>query len=328
MCCVLKVGLVILLFFIFPDVSFSFWQVKQFPDSLAAQKDSEVILNCFVTGDTTPSKVKWLRQDIVNKTHVFSRRPEAHESNDPRMGWALKYHTINYALRITNITFTDIGTYYCVAYGRGDGKLHSISGKGTFLSVKGKTGTITGPARRVKAGDVVQFICEVNDVDDFKFTWLKNGKAISQEHFDSTRNGSLHTSHLSLQTERDDIRSVIQCGKESCENESLSAAFNLSSVLTVMPQLSLERSTNVTSASFGKYLCRVDGFYPEDIQVTWTLGNHTLPSCCEKSWSHTDGTLSTICHIHVDFRKLTSEAVLHCRASYCLQCCPKGTGRG
>uniref|UniRef100_A0A8C4SDN5 Ig-like domain-containing protein n=1 Tax=Erpetoichthys calabaricus TaxID=27687 RepID=A0A8C4SDN5_ERPCA len=127
----------VLLLFLSHYVSFSLWQVKQFPESLAAQKDSEVILNCFVTGDTTPSKVKWLRQDIVKKTHIFSQRPEAHESNDPRMDWALKCHTINYALHITNITFTDTGTYYCVAYGGGDGRLHNISGKGTYLRVKG-----------------------------------------------------------------------------------------------------------------------------------------------------------------------------------------------
>ncbi|MBN3294607.1 SHPS1 phosphatase, partial [Polypterus senegalus] len=184
----------------------------------------------------------------------------------------------------------------------------------SLSSSSAKNLTIIGPPGRVKVGEVLELQCHSNK--DATFMWLKNGEAIPQDHFTTASNGALHTSRLTLQTEKGDIRSAVQCVQGKNEQQRMSEAFNLSSVITVMPRLQIQGSPDTRNRSLGKYSCRVDGFYPEDVLVSWTLGKLNISACCEKAQSNNDGTFSTTCHITIVLAKISSGAVLQCHAGY------------
>ncbi|XP_039623393.1 tyrosine-protein phosphatase non-receptor type substrate 1-like [Polypterus senegalus] len=313
-CCVFRV---ILLFFTLPEIFVTQRLVTQWPNSQEAMEGAEVTLHCNVTGNY--NNMKWSLWDDPSEIHVLSTRPKDKKKNNPRVNWLQQNPKDDFSIRITNVTVKDSGVYYCVAHGT----LLTWSGNGTLLKVKGKGITITGPPGRVKVGDIMNLACMVHGFDTVTFEWLKNSEAIPQTHSTTIRNGTEHVSRLSLRTEKEDIRSVIQCVTFGNEGRKLSAMFNLSSIMTVMPQLKIEKSPDITDNSLGKYSCRVDGFFPEGIQVSWTIGNHTVSSCCEKTQNHLDGTFSKVCSIQIALRKLFSGSVLQCNAGYHAQCFPK-----
>ncbi|MBN3294728.1 SHPS1 phosphatase, partial [Polypterus senegalus] len=279
-----------------------------------AVEGSKAILICRMPSITSPDLVRWYKGEGSQRTHIFSLLPKAGDRNDARVSWTKKNHGMEFDIQIEGVKINDTGKYYCIKYADEKGDTISEEGSGVTLTVTERNVTIIGPPGRVKVGEVVELQCHA--YKDVTFMWLKNGEAIPQDHFTTASNGALHTSRLTLQTEKGDIRSAVQCVQGENKQQRMSEAFNLSSVITVMPRLQIQGSPDTRNRSSGKYSCRVDGFYPEDILVSWTLGKNNTSACCEKAQSDNDGTFSTTCHITIALAKISSGAVLQCHAGY------------
>ncbi|XP_039623394.1 signal-regulatory protein beta-1-like [Polypterus senegalus] len=290
------------------------FSVLQPQGHIEKMEGSDVTLVCHMSSETVLGPVRWYRGAGIKRTHFYSPVPKYGDTNDPRVTWTVEYNTLRYSITIRDLRVSDTGEYYCEKYAKADENKVYASGPGVTLTVKAKNVTIIGPPGRVKVGEVLELQCHANK--DATFMWLKNGEAIPQDHFTTASNGALHTSRLTLQTEKGDIRSAVQCVQGKNEQQRMSEAFNLSSVITVMPRLQIQGSPDTRNRSSGKYSCRVDGFYPEDILVSWTLGKLNISACCEKAQSNNDGTFSTTCHITIALAKISSGAMLQCHAGY------------
>ncbi|XP_039623396.1 tyrosine-protein phosphatase non-receptor type substrate 1-like isoform X2 [Polypterus senegalus] len=279
-----------------------------------AVEGSNVVLTCRMPSITSWDLVRWYKGEGSQSTHIFSGLPKAGDRNDARVTRTGQNYETEFGIIIKGVKINDTGKYYCIKYADDKGDTISKEGPGVTLTVTAKNLTIIGPPGRVKVGEVLELQCHSNK--DATFMWLKNGEAIPQDHFTTASNGALHTSRLTLQTEKGDIRSAVQCVQGKNEQQRMSEAFNLSSVITVMPRLQIQGSPDTRNRSLGKYSCRVDGFYPEDVLVSWTLGKLNISACCEKAQSNNDGTFSTTCHITIVLAKISSGAVLQCHAGY------------
>ncbi|XP_051788622.1 tyrosine-protein phosphatase non-receptor type substrate 1-like isoform X2 [Erpetoichthys calabaricus] len=285
-----------------------------------ALEGSDVVLTCKMPSITSWDLVRWYKGEGSQRTHVYSGLLKAGDRNDARVTWSGQNPGIEFSIVIKGVKINDTGKYYCIKYDDEKGDTISKEGPGVTLIVTARNVTIIGPPGRVNVGEVVELQCEANNYNDGTFMWMKNGEAIPQDHFTIAGTGTRHTSRLTLQTEKGDIRSAVQCVQGKNEEQRMSEVFNLSSVITVMPRLQIQGSPDTRNSLLGKYSCRVDGFYPEDILVSWTLGRNKIPACCEKAQGDIDGAFSTTCHITIALAQISSGAVLQCHAGYHAHC--------
>ncbi|XP_028668163.2 signal-regulatory protein beta-1-like isoform X1 [Erpetoichthys calabaricus] len=157
-CSFFNLSLVILLFFSIPDVSVSKLRIIQYPRNVDVLKGDNITLNCFVPEEQHVQFVRWYRSEGEMKRYIYSDKPSGTEQNHPRVTWVDKNKTINFSIRITNVTNDETGTYYCVIEGE-DRDTGTQLGNGTLLNVRGLT--IIQPAKplRIQEGEAITLGC-------------------------------------------------------------------------------------------------------------------------------------------------------------------------
>ncbi|MEE6526726.1 hypothetical protein FKM82_027521, partial [Ascaphus truei] len=181
---------------------------------------------------------------------------------------------------------------------------------------------VTVPRGRVPTGQSVNYTCRSDGFTPQNVTvaWMKGGDRIPAAQTDvlpgtdgmfSLRSTATVTLH------RQDLLSHVTC---LIQHQALSSPLNgtlpLSDIITVSPQIKVwivpqSPQTNQTVTAF----CRVAGFYPAGVTVTWLENGESFPVEPQTETHDNDGTYSVTYSVTRSLR-LRQEANYTCRVAH------------
>ncbi|NXJ16953.1 SHPS1 phosphatase, partial [Odontophorus gujanensis] len=187
----------------------------------------------------------------------------------------------DFTIRIRDVRIEDAGTYHCVKFRKdtfGDVVLRRGGGTEVLVHARPSELAMSGPSRRAVPGQSVPFTCSTRGFfpRDIQLKWLKNGTPVQAEPpliGPETSNSSYRASSTVQVTLREnDIRSEL-----TCEVQHTTLAAPLTRTYALGRALRVPPSVSVAAAPPGavevnktvNFTCRVQGFYPGAVTVTW-----------------------------------------------------------
>ncbi|XP_039093747.1 signal-regulatory protein beta-1-like [Hyaena hyaena] len=272
-------------------------------------------------------KVEWFRGTGPDQELIFSFRGGYHPS--PRVTTVAdttKRNSTDYSIRISNISPTDMETYYCVKFKKGTPDTEFKSGPGTqvIVSAKPSPPVVSGLTARVAPQQPVSFTCESHGFSPRSVTlkWFKNGNELpaSWTTVDPEGDSASYSvsSSATLVLAPGDVRSQLIC---EVDHETLQGGpplrgtANLSDTLRVPS--SLEFAQQPVTEDQVKVTCQAKKFYPQRLQVTWLEnGNVCKTETALSLIESKDGTYSWTSWLLVNVSAHTEEVVLTCQVQH------------
>lgn len=271
-----------------PGVGAQSWtlRLQQPQEQLSAMAGETITLNCTISGVGPPGPVEWLKGwGSENKT-IY-----AQTSSSPRVTRVEDGSNNDFSIQIRDVQPEDAGTYYCVKFMRrgspGAGLQVFQHGQGTVVSVQARPRqpVVSGPGRRAGTGASVSFTCETGGFfpKDISVRWLKNKAPISAQQ-PRVRPGHSNSSYtmsstVTLALEPQDVRSQLACEVQHPTLPApLRGTYQLREALRVAPSIRLlPKASSVELNKTWTLSCRVEGFYPRDLALSWLEGGRELP---------------------------------------------------
>ncbi|XP_039722263.1 signal-regulatory protein beta-1-like, partial [Pteropus medius] len=312
-----------------------------FPPGEAAEKDLKVIqpdksvsvaagetatLNCTLTSLHPVGPIQWFRGTGPGRELIYSFRV----GHFPRITTAAdttKRNTMDYSIRISNITPADTGTYYCVKFRKGEPDAVPLrSGPGTQLIVSAKPSppVVSGPTMRAQPGQTVSFTCESHGFSprNIILKWFKDGNELpaSQTTVDPEGDSASYSlsSTAKVSMVPGDVRSQVICQVEHVTLQGgppLRGTANLSETIRVPPTVDVtqhplsENQVNIT--------CQAKKFYPQRLQLTWLEnGNVSRTETASAPTENKDGTFNRMSWLLVNLSAHRENVMLTCQVEH------------
>ncbi|XP_042740754.1 signal-regulatory protein beta-1-like isoform X2 [Lagopus leucura] len=210
-------------------------------------KGEILTLNCTVSAFHPIGPVKWLKGWGSSNQTIYD-----HKGSSPRVMRAINGSGTDFTIHIRDVRLEDAGTYYCVKFRKvifGDELFKSGGGTEVLVHARPSKLTVSGPSRRAEPGQSVSFTCSARGFfpRDIQVT-------------------------VQVTLTKDDVRSQLTCQvQHSTLAAPLRRTYALGQALRVPPSVSVvaappgavEVNKTVT------FSCRVQGFYPGAVNVTW-----------------------------------------------------------
>ncbi|XP_054247876.1 tyrosine-protein phosphatase non-receptor type substrate 1-like [Indicator indicator] len=258
-------------------------RLQQPQEQLVSTAGQTIILSCTISGEGPPGPVKWLKGWGTENKTIY-----AQTSSSPRVTRVVNESNTDFSIQIRDVQPEDAGTYYCIKFVKflfGPDIVFQ-HGKGTVVSVHAKPTqpVVSGPGRRAGTGASVSFTCESGGFfpKDISVRWLKNQAPISAQQ-PRVRPGQTNSSYtmsstVTLALVPQDVRSQLACEVQHPTLPApLRGTYQLREALRVAPSLRLlPGSSSVEVNKTLTLTCRVEGFYPRDLALSWLEGGREL----------------------------------------------------
>ena len=113
-------------------------QVIQPEKSVSVAAGETATLRCTLTSLLPVGKVEWFRGTGPGRELIFSFRGDPHSPRVTNVSDVTRRNTMDFSIRISNITPADTGTYYCVKFRKRVLDVEFKSGRGTQVIVSGE----------------------------------------------------------------------------------------------------------------------------------------------------------------------------------------------
>ncbi|XP_075820115.1 signal-regulatory protein beta-1-like isoform X2 [Microtus pennsylvanicus] len=252
-------------------------KVIQPEKSVSVRAGESATLNCTVTSQLPVGPILWFSGTGQSRQLIYSFKGEKF----PRVTSVTdtsKRNNLDFAIRISNVTTDDAGTYYCVKFQKADSDKEFLSGGGTVLYVLAKPSppVVLGPAAKVAPGQTVNYTCKSHGFYPRNITlkWFKDRNELS--HFQTTVNPKgesisysiSSTTHVVLSA--GDVHSQITCevAHVTLQGGQLRETAKLSDIVRVSPTLEINEQPSMVWNLIG-VTCQVNKFYPSKLRLTW-----------------------------------------------------------
>ncbi|XP_058989694.1 signal-regulatory protein beta-1-like isoform X1 [Mustela lutreola] len=259
-------------------------QVIQPDKSVSVAAGQIATLRCTLTSLIPTGPVQWFRGTGPGRELIFSFKgghfPRVTNASD-----TTRRNSMDFSIRISNVTPTDTGTYYCVKFQKGtpdDVEFKCGPGTRMFVHAKPSLPEIYGPSSRASPGQIMNLTCTSTgffpkniqlkwfekdvELPAFQTLVFRPGDAESYTIFSTV----LVTLDLSL------LHSQVTCQvTHSTLHSPLSRHVNISRFLQVIPTVTISVH-RVPSLQLAILICHVQRFYPEVIQITWLEMNRSI----------------------------------------------------
>ncbi|XP_058418179.1 signal-regulatory protein beta-1-like [Diceros bicornis minor] len=194
-------------------------QVLQPEKSVSVAAGETVTLHCIMTSLIPIGPVQWFRGTGPGRELIYSFKG-GHFPRVTNVADTTKRNSMDYSIRISNITLADTGIYYCVKFQKGSpDDVEFKSGPGTQLTVSAKPSppVVSGPMARAPPEQTVNFTCESHGFSPRNITlkWFKNGNELpaSQINMDPEGDGVSYSvsSTAKVVLAPGDVRSQVIC---------------------------------------------------------------------------------------------------------------------
>ncbi|XP_045689321.1 signal-regulatory protein beta-1-like isoform X4 [Phyllostomus hastatus] len=276
-------------------------QVIQRDKSVSVAAGEMATLNCTMTSISPVGPVMWFRGTGSGRELIYSQKG----SHSPRVTNATdvtRKNSMDFSIRISNITPADTGTYYCVKFRRGSPDTELKSGAGTRLTVSAQPSPpmVSAPTGRATPGQTVSFTCKSHGFSprNIVLRWFKDGNELpaSQPTVDPDGDSPSYSisSTATVRLARGDVRSQVICQVDHVTLKGgppLRGTANLSEAIRVPPTLEVSRHT--MSENQTNVTCQVENFYPQRLQLTWLKnGNMSRAETPSTRTENKDGTFT------------------------------------
>ncbi|XP_019501287.1 PREDICTED: signal-regulatory protein beta-1-like isoform X1 [Hipposideros armiger] len=304
-------------------------QVVQPERSVSVAAGETATLLCTVTSVHPVGPMRWFRGTGPGRELIYSFK-QSEAARSPRVtsvADSTRRDNTDYSIRISNISPSDSGTYYCVKFQRGStDDVEFKSGAGTRLTVSAKPSppVVSGPTGRAPPGQTVSFTCESHGFSprNIGLKWFKDGNQLpaSQTTVDPEGDSASYsvssTARVVLAPE--DIRSQVICEVDHVTLQGsppLRGTANLSETIRVPP------TVEVTQHSVAKdqvnVTCQVKNFYPQRLQLTWLEnGNLSRTETASNLIVNKDGTFNRMSWLLLNLSAHREDVVLTCQVEH------------
>ncbi|XP_052539554.1 tyrosine-protein phosphatase non-receptor type substrate 1-like isoform X1 [Tympanuchus pallidicinctus] len=252
------------------------FKLQQPQGQVVVIKGEILTLNCTVSALHPIGPVKWLKGWGSSNQTIYDQK-----GSSPRVMRAINGSDTDFTIHIRDVRLEDAGTYYCVKFRKGIfGDVVFKNGGGTEVLVHARPSelAVSGPSRRAEPGQSVSFTCSARGFfpRDIQVQWLKNNVPVQAvlPHITSELSHSSYNMSSTAQVTltKDDVRSQLTCQvQHSTLAAPLRRTYALGQALRVPPSVSVvaappgavEVNKTVT------FSCRVQGFYPGAVSITW-----------------------------------------------------------
>ncbi|NXT40698.1 SIRB1 protein, partial [Pelecanoides urinatrix] len=248
------------------------------PEEKASVKAGETLtLTCTMSQGGPAGPVKWLKGWGSGNKIVYDQK-----GSFPRVTRAVSESDTDFSIHITDMQPEDTGTYYCVKFRKAVGGVDEVfqRGKGTEVSVYAKPTppVVSGPGRRAGPGQPVSVTCTAGGFfpENIGVKWLKDEAPISAQQpqitLGRTKSSYNVSSTVTMTLQEDDVRSQLVCEvQHPTLTAPLRGTYPLSKALRVPPRVRVvaDPPSPVEANKIENFTCHVEGFYPENVVVTW-----------------------------------------------------------
>ncbi|XP_058418181.1 signal-regulatory protein beta-1-like [Diceros bicornis minor] len=302
-------------------------QVLQPEKSVSVAAGETVTLHCIMTSVIPVGPVQWFRGTGPGRELIYSFKG-GHFPRVTNVADTTKRNSMDYSIRISNITPADTGIYYCVKFQKGSpDDVEFKSGPGTQLTVSGDQPSppvVSGPMARAPPEQTVSFTCESHSFSPRNITlkWFKNGNELpaSQTNMDPEGDGVSYSvsSTAKVVLAPGDVRSQVICEVAHVTLQGgppLRGTANLSETLQVPP--TLEVSQQPTAGNLVNVTCQADKFYPWPLKLTWfENGNVSRTETASTLIENKDGTFNWTSCLLVNSSAHREDVVLTCQVEH------------
>uniref|UniRef100_A0A8C9QJZ4 Tyrosine-protein phosphatase non-receptor type substrate 1 n=1 Tax=Spermophilus dauricus TaxID=99837 RepID=A0A8C9QJZ4_SPEDA len=274
------------------------------PVSVAAGESAT--LHCTVTTLLPGGPIQWFKGTGPGRELIYNFR-EGHFPRVTNLSDATKRDNRDFSIRISNVTPTDAGTYYCVKFQKSTPVDKEYkSGPGTELSVRGECRPHT-----------VSFTCEPHGFSPHNITlnWFKNGNELW--HTQTSMDPRGETMSYSVSSTAQVTLAPRGCSLSGhlpgCPFHLVTAsacAVSVPPTLEVTPQPTMAgNQVNIT--------CQVKHFYPQSLQVTWVENRNLYRTETGSTLSENkDGTFNLTSWLLVNSSGHREDVTFTCRVEH------------
>ncbi|NXX12726.1 SHPS1 phosphatase, partial [Podargus strigoides] len=252
-------------------------ELQQPQDKVLVTAGQTLTLTCTISRLGPIGPVKWLKgwgsgnETVYDQTGIF-----------PRVTRAVNGSVTDFTIHVRDVRPEDSGTYYCVRFRkalRGGDEVFQ-HGNGTEVSVHAKPTApiVSGPGHRAGPGQSVSVTCTAGGFfpKDISVKWFKDKTSISAQQPQitpgQTSSSYKMSSTVTVTLQEDDVRSWLVCEVQHATlTAPLRGTYELSNALRVSPRVHVvaDPPSPIEVNKTLNFTCHVEGFYPENVSVTW-----------------------------------------------------------
>ncbi|XP_046534610.1 tyrosine-protein phosphatase non-receptor type substrate 1 [Equus quagga] len=300
-------------------------QVIQPDKSVSVAAGETATLRCTMTSLYPVGPVQWFRGTGPDRELIYNFKG-GHFPRVTNVSDNTERNTMDFSIRVSNITPADTGIYYCVKFRKGSPDAEVKSGPGTQLTVSAKPSppVVSGPTARAPPEQTVNFTCESHGFSPRNITlkWFKNGNELpaSQTNVDPEGDSMSYSVSSTAQVvlAPGDVRSQVICEVAHVTLQGappLRGTANLSETIRVPP--TLEVSQHSMAGNQENITCQANKFYPQRLKLTWLEnGNVTRTETASTLIENKDGTFSWTSWLLVNSSAHREDALLTCQVEH------------
>ncbi|KAF6284475.1 hypothetical protein mRhiFer1_009237 [Rhinolophus ferrumequinum] len=293
--------------------------------SVSVAAGETVTLNCTMTSLLPVRFIEWFRQTGTGRELIYSFK-EGHFPRVTSVADTTRGNTMNFSIRISNITPADAGIYYCVTFWQWFPDVDFKYGPGIQLLVSAKPSppVVSGPTGRAPPKQTVSFTCESHGFSPRNITlkWFKEGNELpaSQTSVDPEGDSASYSvsSTARLVLAPGDVRSQLVCEVDHVTLQGgppLRGTANLSETIRVPP--TLEVTQHPVAGNTETVTCLVKKFYPRSLQLTWWKnGNLSQTDMALILTENKDGIFTGMSWLLVNLSAHREDVVFTCQVKH------------